>query len=64
MPPRNELLQKRYARIKKKFEKMSTVVELREVRRHTYAEIIAKLSKEFCYSPKTIENICTGQRGR
>lgn len=63
MPANKEILQKRYARIKNKFDKMSAALTPTGRRKYTYTSIIESLADEFCYSQKTIENICTGKRG-
>ena len=62
MPPNNILLQKRYALIIKKFDEMSGELVLEQVRKYTHDDIVKQLSEEFCYSEKTIENICTVKR--
>lgn len=64
MATNNKMLQKRYERIRREFEQLSAEKEMKSVRKYTYEEVLNILSEEFCYSAKTIENICTGERGR
>ena len=63
MPPKSELLQKRYAQIRKEFEQLREETEAKQVRKYTYEEVLNKLANDHCYTPKTIENICTGKVG-
>lgn len=58
MAANKEMLQKRYERIRSRFYTLSAATTKDGRKKNPYPAIIEKLADEFCYSEKTIENIC------
>lgn len=62
MPANKEILNRRYTRIRSRFDKMKMMRNEDGKRKYPYAVVLKILANQFCYSEKTIENICTTKR--